>query len=314
MSRVMNEPDRVSDEVRQRVLGAAKELNYAPSRAARSLRSGRTGVIALLVGDISQPFNAALSQGAALAAEAKGMSVVLADLMHSDDRFVQLLQRVTQQGVDGIIVATADDLDGPAVVEALERVHAGGTPLVISGQTLEALPVPTLPIDYRHRAVIAVEHLRAIDRSRVALGVANLASNAGRNLASGFNDTIDASRSAGVFEIGRTFEAARAATLLQLAGGTVDALIVPTVLLALGALRAVQELGLEPGVDISIVCCEHVELAGETTPTITTVGEEPRAIGTVTVSALDDLINGRDAELPALTQRLTVRHTSTATA
>lgn len=310
VSRVMNEPERVSPEVRERVLKAAADLKYAPSRLARGLRNGRTGVLALLVGDISQPFHAALSQGAASAAEARGMSVVLGDLRHSEERFVEMLARVAKQGVDGIVVATADDLDAPAMLVAMDSVRAAGIPLVISGQAFEPTHAPILPIDQRARCVKAVEHLLHLGRTRIALGVTRQESGAAHAMTEGFGEIAGLDRSAGVFEIGWTFEMARSATIEFLRESVVDALVVPTVPLALGALRALQSLDLEPGVDVAVVACEAVELAQQTTPTITTVGEDPREIGAALVDALATLMGGRRPFIPTLEQRVEVRQTS----
>ncbi len=76
VSRVFTAPDSVAAPTRERVLKAVSRLGYIPNGAARSLRSGRSNTIALLVGGISQPFHGQLAKAVANTAEEHGYSVL----------------------------------------------------------------------------------------------------------------------------------------------------------------------------------------------------------------------------------------------
>jgi LacI family transcriptional regulator len=77
VSAVVNDSAYVSPELRVRVLAAINELNYAPSQAARSLKRGRSQLIALVVADLANPFFARLVWAAEAAVAAWGYSCTL---------------------------------------------------------------------------------------------------------------------------------------------------------------------------------------------------------------------------------------------
>ena len=60
ITRAFDEHSRISDELRQRILALADELGYRPSAIARSLNRRRTGIVALVMGDMTNPFYPAL--------------------------------------------------------------------------------------------------------------------------------------------------------------------------------------------------------------------------------------------------------------
>ena len=77
VSAVINDSAYVSADLRSRVLGAIKELNYAPSLAARNLKHGRSQLIALVVADLTNPFFSRVVWAAEAAVAAWGYSLVV---------------------------------------------------------------------------------------------------------------------------------------------------------------------------------------------------------------------------------------------
>jgi len=86
VSRVLNRPDLVTPEKRDRVLAAVKSLDYSPNALASGLRAGAVRTVALLVGDISQPFQGAFAKAISRHGEALGYRVLLCDLDQSEER------------------------------------------------------------------------------------------------------------------------------------------------------------------------------------------------------------------------------------
>ena len=113
VSRALREPHRVSGDTRDRVLAAIDELGYRPNRAAASLRRGRTGVIALVVPDIENPYFSSMTKGAQAASRERGYGLVVVDTTERAD--VEALWRLLRESV-----ARADpaDPDAPADLEA----------------------------------------------------------------------------------------------------------------------------------------------------------------------------------------------------
>src|SRR2546421_5112243 len=116
VARVLNgDPrQRVSDDVRDKILALAAEHGYRPNRLARSLRTKRSSVIGALIPDIANPFFALMFRGIEDALAKRDFSVILAntdDDAAREDRGVTMLQG---RQVDGLILATARRHD-PAI-------------------------------------------------------------------------------------------------------------------------------------------------------------------------------------------------------
>jgi LacI family transcriptional regulator len=310
VSRVLNYPDRVSEDTLRRVRAAADELRYVPSTAARSLRSGRSGTIALLSGDIAQPFHGGLAKAVALSAEARGMSLVLSDLDRSGRRLAELLARLPRQGIDGIIIATEIGFDPPAARAALVEATGLGVPIVVTVGEHDLPELVTLHADFEAIAGLATARLRDRGCRELALLVGIEEGFHARQLRLGFEAT--AVTSAPVVLDGKyTFSEAEDAVLKHLAAGKpLDGLVVATLPMALGAWQALGTRGLRVPDDVAIVVCEDVPLAGFVRPGITSVGITASDYGEQLVQALDDAIRGIRSAPDSLLPRLLARESA----
>src|SRR5689334_11887500 len=79
VSNVLNGKPNVGEEIRRRVLRAAKQLGYRPNRAAQAMRTGRTRAIGLILPDLTNPFFPELAQAVENTARASGLLVCLID-------------------------------------------------------------------------------------------------------------------------------------------------------------------------------------------------------------------------------------------
>lgn len=118
VSRVLNEADSpvpISDETRQRILHAVEELNYQPNMIARSLRTQRSQMIAVMIGDISNAFYHPIVRAVQDVAGARDYDVLISNGDHLYDNELRFLRSVLRRPVDGVIMAphrlTTDDLD-----------------------------------------------------------------------------------------------------------------------------------------------------------------------------------------------------------
>jgi DNA-binding LacI/PurR family transcriptional regulator len=165
-SQAFGRPELVSEQVRERVLAAAKELGYAgPDPAARHLRTGRTGVLGLIFAErlgyqFTDPAAPAFLRGVA-----RGMQKApLGLLLLPDSRYRDEAARsVREAAVDGFIVYSAPRND-PRVEAALAR----GLPAVTVDQPRDT-PTPFVGIDDRAAAHAAAVHLRELGHGRVGV-------------------------------------------------------------------------------------------------------------------------------------------------
>ncbi len=308
VSRVLNEPERVPDATVQRVLTAMEELEYRPNDRARSLRTGKSKLIALLVGDVSQPFHAALSKAVSQEAEARGLSVVLCDLDHNPDRLVDLLERLAQQGVDGVIIATDDDLSAPAFAEAIDRTVARGLPVVLSGRTPDAHR-GGVGIDFAEIAGAAAALVLEVGRRAPVLLVGSERGFLGRQYVAGYTSALAGAGIDGVIlegQYSREHSLELVSDLLR-SGRRPDAIITASIGMALGAVQALERAGLAYPAEVSVVACEESPLADALVPTVTTVGVPPESNGAALVETLSALIDGAAAPAISLNPQVTRR-------
>jgi DNA-binding LacI/PurR family transcriptional regulator len=136
VSRVLNETASsipISDDTRQRVLDAVKKLDYQPNMIARSLRTQRTQMIAVMIGDISNAFYHPIVRAIQDVARARDYDVLISNGDHLYENELRFLQTVLRRPVDGIIMAphrlTSADLD--------EFIRRSRTPIVALGAQAE---------------------------------------------------------------------------------------------------------------------------------------------------------------------------------
>ncbi|HYP52651.1 MAG TPA: LacI family DNA-binding transcriptional regulator, partial [Pyrinomonadaceae bacterium] len=108
VSHVINNTRYVSDEVRARVLGAIERCGYYPNAHARTLASGRSQILGLLISDISNPFFPELVKSIETAAFERGYDVVLSNTNYDPARTSHYVRRFIERKVDGVVLMTSE--------------------------------------------------------------------------------------------------------------------------------------------------------------------------------------------------------------
>src|SRR4028118_793095 len=106
VSHVLNNTRYVSDEVRARVNRAIEQCRYYPNAHARSLASGKSRIIGLVISDISNPFFPELVKSIETAAFEHGYDVMLSNTNYETDRTSHYVQRFIERKVAGVAVMT----------------------------------------------------------------------------------------------------------------------------------------------------------------------------------------------------------------
>ncbi|WP_262402256.1 LacI family DNA-binding transcriptional regulator [Actinomadura sp. CNU-125] len=176
----------VAEATRERVLAAARELDYRPSALGRGLKLRRSGGIGLIVPDVTDPFCAELTAGVLACARTLGGHVIV-DAAHGDpEREAEIVDRFVEQRVDGIIARPAGET---ADWRAAARVCSS---VVFADRVLPGLPeIPTVLADDAGGVRSLVEYLVGLGHRRIAfLGAAAPGGEPGvRERA--FRDTLD---------------------------------------------------------------------------------------------------------------------------
>lgn len=273
VSNVINDYPHIRPSTKQRVVDAIAELDYQPNLSARSLRSGRTGVIGLAVPELSLSYFAELADAVIRSAERHHVTVLIEQTGGDRRREIELLSSPRRQMTDGLLFsALGMDSDD---VEYL-RV---GYPLVLLGERIFSGPTDHVTMRNVDAARAATEHLISRGRRRIAIVGAHegeVIGSAGLRLR-GYREALEA---AGIpFDpalIGNTtlWHRSNGATAMReiLASGVhFDAVFGLNDTLTLGAMRVMQEAGLRIPADVAVIGFDDLDEAQYSLPTLSTV-------------------------------------------
>lgn len=159
---VRNHPD-IGEETRKRVLQRMKEMNYQPNLAARSLITGQTWTMGIVVPDLLHPFFASIAQSLSHAIRAKGYSLLIAS--SDDDAALERLQieQMLARRVDCLLVASSQ-----WSVESFRRIEAEKTPYLLIDRRFTGLAANFVGVDDQAVGLLATRHLIEQGCRRVA--------------------------------------------------------------------------------------------------------------------------------------------------
>jgi DNA-binding LacI/PurR family transcriptional regulator len=293
VSNVVNDYPHIRPETRDRVNSAIDELGYRPNLIARGLRSGRTGVISLIIPDLRNAYFAELADVVMRAADAQGLSVIIEQSGADREREIGLLGGERKQKVDGILysaLALGDD-DAHILGEVT-------TPLVLLGESMFGGPTDHVTMRNTEGARAATEHLIELGRTRIAVVGADSGGSVGSATLrlAGYTAALAA---AGIpFDSALIAEApawsrsggAEAARALLGSGIAFDGLVGLNDSLALGAMRVLQEAGLRVPHDVAVVGYDDIDETRYSLPTLTTIDPGMREIAEIAVRFLVERI------------------------
>jgi LacI family repressor for deo operon, udp, cdd, tsx, nupC, and nupG len=306
VSNVVNGFVHVSPEMRRRVQEACDRLGYKPNPTARSLRTGRTGLLAFVVPEIAIPYFAELAQEIIREARRAGYGVLIDQTDGSVARERELIDAIAgRQLFDGIIFSslaiTAKDLRDRVTV-----------PLVLLGEHVPDARLDHIGIDNIAAAREATAHLISRGRRRIAAIGAGARGETADLRTQGFVEahaaaglTVDASLLVQVPEFHRAEGAAAMERLLGMSEPP-DAVFCYNDLLALGAARKALEMGRRVPEDIAIAGFDDIEEGRYHTPSLTTIAPSKSDLGRRAVQVLLAHIEGR-SPVPAANEQVPYR-------
>jgi LacI family transcriptional regulator len=271
VSRVMNNHPNVSEDKRQKVEAAIRELKYVPDIVAQSLRNRRSKTFACVMRDFTVPVLSMFVDSMQKEIDAFGFSLMVASSYHDVRREMQLLSGMQQRRVDGLVIATSSEED-PALLQALREMPM---PIVLLDRHT---PIELDSVGVNHSTGIrqAVLHLAELGHRRIALISGETAVRATTNRVEGYRSALVESgiaedstliRSAS-FDRHAGYVEARSLLLLKdrptaiIAGGTS---LLP------GVVQAARELGLSIPHDLSVIAGADSDVAMLATPAYTVV-------------------------------------------
>jgi LacI family transcriptional regulator len=294
VSRVLNEQPGVSEETRQRILKAVKDLGYVPNSSPRTA-SGNTKMIALLIPDITTSYMGEILRGVSGAAERLNHGLILytqgsVDHVQRTNYYLSILNNCL---VDGVLMVVPRDYE--VIVGDLKQHNL---PYVIIDHHNGTGNEPSVTATNRKGTLDAMRYVVALGHRRIGFitGRDDVASS--RDRLRGYCD--------GLAELGLPYdpELVRDGDFLQPSGfkhgqsllaleAPPTAIIASNDVMAFGVMDAAKEAGLSIGRDISIVGFDDIDMASHTHPALTTVRQPLAEMGETALEMLVALLQGR---------------------
>jgi DNA-binding LacI/PurR family transcriptional regulator len=300
VSRVLNGRPGVSPEAREAVLVAIDDLGY--ERPAR-VRTARSSLVGLIVPELTNPFFTQLAQVIENALARSEFTPVLCtqtiETLHEDD-YVRTLR---DRGVAGIIFVSGLHALAEGNPRRYVALRERGLPIVLVNGFLPGIDAPFVSNDDAAAVDIGVRHLVDLGHQRIGLALGPIRYTPVRRRIDGFHDAmrrhlgdrIDPSQVDDLvvctrYRVEGGYEAAR---VLLDRGAT--GILCGSDVMAMGAIRAVRERGLEVPRDVSVIGSDDNPFLEFTSPPLTTVRQDVEGMGTAAVRALMEEISGSPA-------------------
>jgi LacI family transcriptional regulator len=291
----------MTEATRERVLQAAKDLDYHPNWLARGLRRLRTDTIGLIVPDIENPFFTSVVKGVERAAAARGWNVVLGNTDEDHDREERLVRAMVERKIDGLILSPAM---GPH--DHLARCVERRFPMVMVNRVIDELPIPAVAANNCQGAYEATRHL--LQSGAVPLGVIvgtpGLSTTesrlAGCRQAAAECGVRDADLVIGI-GYGRMAQGYTAAQAFLGQTPRPRGIFAFNNLMAEAALMAIHDRGLSCPEDVALIGFDDFRSAAALSPALTMVDQQPVEMGK---AALEEL--ARRIETGCLDRSLTL--------
>jgi LacI family transcriptional regulator len=302
VSRVLNNHPSVRPVVRDRVLSVIREHNYTPHAAARSLASSRSNILGLLVPrrpatSLSDPFISSMIQHVTEAATNLDYFMMLA--MVTADMEPGFYERIVRgRHFDGIIMLSSD-IDDPI----LPLLIKDGTPLVLIGSHPYFQNIVSVDVENREGSRSGVNHLLGMGHRRIGMINGLLEMDAALARRDGYKQALLEAGIPIVPELmvngAYTHESGYQAMqqLLDLPQRP-TAVFAASDVMAIGAMRAIQDRGLSVPEDVAVVGFDDVPPAQNATPPLTTLRQPIAEVGATAVRLLLDQLKGQTPAAP----------------
>jgi LacI family transcriptional regulator len=280
VSNVLNRPELVSQQTRQRVLDVIEQVGFIRNGSARQLRAGTSRAVGAIVLDVANPFFTEVARGIEDRLAEDGYVLILCSSDESPEKEARHLRLLLEQSVLGMLVVTADRDLG-----RLEAVRRRGRPVVLLDRTSPDGTMCSAAVDDVHGGELAVSHLLAGGHRRIGFVNGPLAIQQCADRREGARNAV---RAAGLpddvlVEVTNPTlnadggEEALAALLADPDPPT--AIFCVNDVTALGVMRGLLRRGLSVPEDVALVGYDDVEFAGLLATPLTSVRQPKYQLG-----------------------------------
>lgn len=294
VSKVINDTGRISEKTRKKIHKIMEELEYQPSVVASALSGKSTFTIGLTLPDLANPYFAEIARAIEDRGREYGFNVFMCSTDNDARKEEEYYQLFMKKRVDGIIMVSREKHD-----TMVKKIISEKVPLVMIAREIFSVPVTSVMVDDYYGGFQAGTHLLQQGHTQIAVITENLQEMGSKERLRGCTDAM---KEAGIdfnatlsIEGGYTLESGKKAMKQLLE--QVDcptAIFACNDILAIGAMQAVRELGLQVPADISIVGYDNTILASIVDPPLTTIAQPMQEIGERSVALLVQQIQSKE--------------------
>ena len=312
ISRVFNNSDIVSDTTREKVLKAAKELDYQPNLTAAALRSGKSKIIGVIVPEINNPFFSSIINGIEQIAEQHDYRIIIAQSHESKFKEQVAIQSLIKLNVDGILISISQETKG---FPFLNKLESNKIPVVFFDRTPSEKNIKQVVLDDYGGAFIATEHL-------IQQGCRSILHIAGNQEISIYRERKKGFKSAllkyslsyseqGVIELemNPTDDSKTLSNIIN--KNPVDGMFIHGDECCIHVLTILKKLKVDVPKEIKLIGFGNLKFSTLTQPTISTIDQCDNEMGKSAAHALINTLQGSDITLKkVLSPKLIIRESS----
>ncbi|MGH4038260.1 MAG: LacI family DNA-binding transcriptional regulator [Sphaerochaeta sp.] len=288
VSRVLNGNTRVNEISKQKVLAAAKELSYLPNQAARSLVLKKSNIIGIIVPTMENSFYSKLLATIEDEADKEGYKIVVCCIQENLDKEIKYVNLFRQMYVDGLII-----LHEKINPRCRKLLNSCEFPIVQASVLIKGLKNSiSINVNDKKASCMLVNYLIENGHKKIAMITGNLVDQtSGKYRLEGYLQALKENhieKNEDLIKPGKyTFDSGYETTKEILSRKDIPtAIFAACDEMAMGAASAAQDLGYKVPDDISIVGFDNIELSRMYRPSITTIGQSTKTIGSLALKAL----------------------------
>lgn len=250
------EKGRVGKATAEKIRQAAKELNYQPNHIAKSLKTGKTNTVGLIVADISNPFFASIARGVEDESSHYGLTTIIGSSDESTEKLKNLVDVFIKRQVDGFIISPPDNSE-----ETIEYIISLGIPICLIDRHFDHVDSSYVVTDNKSSMTKAVSHLLDLGYKNLAFVAYNSSLQHMKDREQGFLDASSKVNSK-VYKINFSKQQVELNGAIDEILNTqkADAIVFATNTLSVDGLKYLTQQGIQIPKDLNVMCFDFSEV------------------------------------------------------
>lgn len=293
---------RISEELVKRVQKLVKEVGYKPNSLAKSLRTGKSNIIGLMVEDISNPFFANIARLIEDRAYEKGYRIIYCSTDNDTEKTRELINMFRDRHVDGYIMAPPRDIE-----DDVKDLIKGGLPVVMFDRYLQGIDTDYVVVDNEFSTYNATKHLIEQGYSKIAFITFSSEQSQMLDRINGYKNALkDAKLKPFLKEIEFNRNEAlitEPLTAFLKKNPGIDAILFGTDHIGTCGLKVIKQLGMKVPEDVAVVSFDDYDVFKLYSPPVSAIAQPIEALADNVISLM---LKKLDANAATTTQKITL--------